>query len=671
MSEVASWSRRGAVAVLTLDNPPVNAISQAVRAALVAGVQRANADDDVAALVVICAGRTFFAGADLREFGKPSTTPFLTEVVDTIEASGKPVVAAIHGNALGGGLEVAMACHYRVAAPDAKLGLPEVKLGLMPGARGTQHLPRLVGVENALEIIALGNPVSATSAMDMGLVDAVADGDLLEAACAVATEAMARPPRRTRDLVAQALHASVYDDFAQRNAKKFRGLDAPPAIINSIRAATELPFAEGAAREREIFLKLRAGPQNEALRHGFFAEREAAKIPGLDGVEPRKINCAGVVGSGLMGSGIAIALLGAGIPVTLYERDTAALERGSAHIRKTILGNVRASRMSQQVADQSLLDFHPIQDMSALADADLVIEAAYENLAVKQEIFAELDNVVRRGAILASNTSYLDLDAIAGATSRPADVIGLHFFSPANIMKLLEVVRGENTAPDVIASAFTLAKRIGKIAVLSGNAFGFIGNRMLAVRRKQAEAMAAEGAHPAQVDAVIEKFGLAMGPFRVGDLAGLDLGWTAENSASATIRECLCEAGRRGQKTGAGFYDYDEQGKPAPSAEALAIIAAFARDSGIAQREFTDGEILDRLLWPMVDEGAKILAEGIALRQSDIDVVWLNGYGWPAWTGGPMFHAQQKGFAVVCERLKAGGYAPSEALLNLAKGQRE
>lgn len=669
MGELASWNIDGDIAVLTLDNPPVNAISAAVRAALIDGVRRAEADPAVRALLIACAGRTFFAGADLKEFGKPSVEPFLTEVVDTIEASAKPVVAAIHGTALGGGLEIAMACHYRVATVAAKLGLPEVKLGLMPGARGTQHLPRLVGVERALEIIALGDPVGANDAKDMGLVDALADGDLVTTACEFARGIAVNPPRRTREQVAIQVDARVYGEFARKHARKFRGLDAPPAIIASIRAATELPFDEGARREREIFLKLRAGPQNEALRYVFFAEREAAKVPGLKGVQPREIASVGVIGSGTMGSGIAIAILSAGLPVTLYERDAAALERGMAHIRKTLAGNVAAGRMSQGEVDAALAGLSPVQEMAALAEVDLVIEAAYETIAVKRDIFAALDAVARPGAILATNTSYLDIDAIAAATTRPTDVIGLHFFSPANVMKLLEVVRGEATSPDVIATAFTLARQLRKVAVLSGNAWGFIGNRMLAVRRKEAEAMAVEGASPAQIDGVIEQFGLAMGPFRVGDLAGLDLGWSAETSTGSTIRERLNEAGRRGQKAGAGFYDYDENRRPVPSQAALDIIAGFARDQGITQRSFDDAEVLDRLLWPMVDEGAKILAEGIALRESDIDVVWLNGYGWPAWTGGPMFHARQTGFGEVVRRLEAMGLPASGALKALAREQ--
>lgn len=665
MGQIASWAKDDTVAILTFDNPPVNAISAEVRVALVQGIKRAQADQEVQALVIACAGRTFFAGADLREFGKPSTQPFLTEVVDSLEACSKPVVAAIHGTALGGGLEIAMGCHYRVAALSAKMGLPEVKLGLMPGARGTQHLPRLVGIEKALEIIALGDPVTAADALTLGLVDEIAEGDLVSAASAFARTVIGKP-RRTRDLVAAKVTEDVYESFGARHARKFRGLDAPPAIIASVRAATELPFEEGAAREREIFLKLREGPQNEALRYVFFAEREASKVPGLEGVEPRTVESAAVIGSGTMGSGIAIALLSAGFPVVLFEKNHGALERGTTHIRNALEANARAGRMTTEEAEGALARLMPTGDMAALKDADLIIEAAYETMVVKREIFGALDSIVKPGALLASNTSYLDIDVIAAATSRPQDVLGMHFFSPANIMKLLEIVRGTKTAPDAIATAFDLAKRIGKISVLSGNAYGFIGNRMLAVRRKEAESMAAEGAVPAQIDAVLERFGFPMGPFRMGDLAGLDLGWTAETSTGSTIRERLCESGRRGQKCGKGFYDYAEDRKPVPSAEALEIIADFARDTGIAQRSFTEEEILDRLLWPMVDEGAKLVDEGIAMRESDIDVVWLNGYGWPAWTGGPMFHARRTGFAEVCCRLQALGYMPSKALCGLA-----
>ncbi|MEQ6333658.1 3-hydroxyacyl-CoA dehydrogenase NAD-binding domain-containing protein [Sphingobium sp. MK2] len=662
MGEVASWNVTDGVAVLTIENPPVNAVSAAVRSALIDAIARADADENVCALVIACAGRTFFAGADLKEFGQPPVPPFLTEVVDGIEASTKPVVAAIHGAALGGGLEIAMGCHYRVAAPDAKLGLPEVKLALMPGARGTQHLPRLVGVEKALEIIALGDSISAVVAKAIGLVDELTDGDLVEAAVALAHREMGKSPRRTRDQVAVPVPDAIYEAFAAKYARKFRGLDAPPVIIASVRAATQLPFDEGARRERDAFLKLRDGPQHAAMRHVFFAEREAAKVPGLEGVEPRKIDSAGVIGAGTMGSGIAVTLLSAGIEVILFEREAAALERGVARIREVIEGNVRSGRMDRANGDAALASLRQTLVMADLANVDVIVEAAFETMEVKQAIFIELDRVMRPGAVLASNTSYLDIDDIAAATTRPQDVVGLHFFSPANIMKLLEVVRGAKTAPDVLATALALARRIGKVAVVSGNAWGFIGNRMLAVRRREAEAMVVEGASPEQVDHVLEAFGFPMGPLKVGDLSGLDLGWSIEMSTGSTIRERLCEAGRRGQKTGKGFYDYDDARQPVPSPQAEAIIARFAQDEGIVRRAFDDTEILDRLLWPMVDEGARILAEGIAARASDIDVVWLNGYGWPVWTGGPIFHARQTGIDEVCRRLERLGRQPSDAL---------
>lgn len=663
MSELAQWSVEDGVAVLTIDNPPVNAISAAVRQAIVDGVARADADDSVSALVLACAGRTFFAGADLKEFGKPSVPPFLTEVVDALEALRKPVVAAIHGSALGGGLEIAMGCHYRVATTSAKLGLPEVKLALMPGARGTQHLPRLVGVEKALEIIALGDPVSAEDAHVAGLVDHLVGGDdLLVQAIAYARSKIGYPPRRTRDLSVVPVPDSVYENFAKRHARKFRGFDAPGAIINSVRAATELPFEEGALKERETFLKLRSGPQNEAMRYVFFAEREAQKVPALEGVMPRPIASTGVIGAGTMGCGITIALLSAGLPVTIYERDAQALERGIERIHRTFADNVKSGRSTAERAEAALTGLRSATEMQLLSDVDLVIEAAYETMEVKQAIFGELDGLLKPGAILASNTSYLDLDRIAAATQRPQDVVGLHFFSPANIMKLLEIVRGSDTAPDVLATALALAKRIGKVAVVAANAWGFIGNRMLIVRRREAEAMVVEGATPGQVDGVLEAFGFPMGALRVSDLAGLDLGWSAETSTGATLRERLCEAGRRGQKTNAGFYDYLEDRKPSFSPEAEAICKKFASDNGIAQRTFTDEEILDRLLWPMVNEGARLLSEGVAMRASDIDVVWLNGYGWPVWTGGPMFFAKQFGIAEVCRRLEKIGHAPSESL---------
>jgi len=658
----------GGVAILAPSVPLGGVSAEAYCAALAEAVRRALADPSVNALVHAITGDLL---ADAAGLSQPAGSAALSALIDRIEDAPKPVIAALVGPAASGGLALALACHARVAAADARFGFPEVKLGLMPAGRATQYLPRLVGVENALTLAATGNLVGAAEAREMGLVDTVSAGDVVEAACALAQSAAGSAMRRTRDLAAQQAADTVYAAFASKHARQLRGLDAPKAAIAAVRAAAELPLEQGLRLEQESQRALAGGPQHKALLHARQAERAAAVAAGMEDVPARTITTTAVIGSGTMGSGIAIALLSAGLPVTLFERDPAALERGVAHIGKVLAGNVRAGRMSAEAADAALAALAPTTDMAKLASVDLVIEAAYETMAVKQDIFGALDKVAKPGAILASNTSYLDLDQIAAATTRPQDVIGLHFFSPANVMKLLEIVRGAATSPEVIVTAFALAQRLRKIAVLSGNAWGFIGNRMLAVRRREAESMAAEGASPAQVDGVIERFGLAMGPFRVGDLAGLDLGWSAETSTGATIRERLCEAGRRGQKTGAGFYDYDEARKPSPSDAVLEIIAGFARDNGIVQRPFTDDEVLDRLLWPMVDEGARILAEGIAQRESDIDAVWLNGYGWPVWTGGPMFHARQTGFAEVVRRLEAMGRIPSAALVALADGESE
>ena len=665
MSDISQFAVSDGIAVLMIDNPPVNALSQAVRAALLEAVGRTAADGEVRALVIACARRTFFAGADITEFGRPTATPALTDVVDAIEACDKPVCAAIHGTTLGGGLEVALACHYRVATRDAKLGLPEVKLGLIPGARGTQRLPRLVGINKALEMIALGEPIAAPEALALGLVDEIAEGDLLTSARALAGRVSGESPRRTRDRAVPHHDGSAVDAFMTRNARKFRGLEAPKAAVALVRAAAELSFDEGAARERETFLQLRDGPQSEALRHVFFAERQAAKVPGLEDARERAVASVGVVGGGTMGTGISIALLSAGLRVTMVERDPAALERAVTSIAKTLDGNAAAGRISAEAAARAKSALTPALATARLAEVDLVIEAAFETMEVKRTIFTELDKVARPDAILATNTSYLDIDAIAQVTSRPSNFLGLHFFSPANIMKLLEIVRGRETAPDVLATAIALGRRIGKVPVVSGNAPGFIGNRMLAVRRQEAEEMVLQGASPSQVDRVLEEFGFPMGPFRMADLAGLDLGWSAERSTGSTIRERLCEAGRRGQKTAAGFYDYDDNRKSAPSPAAEDIIAGFARDKGVERRRFEDQEILDRLLWPMVDEGARLLDEGIALRASDIDVVWINGYGWPAWTGGPMFHARRAGAAAVFGALERIGREPSAGLTKL------
>jgi 3-hydroxyacyl-CoA dehydrogenase len=666
---VSTFSVKDGIAVLSIDNPPVNALSQPVREAILTAIRNSEADPDAKALVITCAGRTFFAGAEVHEFNTPPSEPFLPDLVEALQDCSKPAVAAIHGTALGGGLEVALACHHRVAAPSAKLGLPEVKLGLIPGARGTQLLPRFVGVDKALAMMALGEPISATAARDLGLVDTLIDDDLLAGAMAFAAGVVGSSVAPARERPVPSCAPDAFERFMAQNARKLRGLDAPLAIVESVRNAAELPYAEAAERERELFLKLRDGPQSKALRHVFTAERKTAKLPELAGIAPRAVNAVGIVGAGTMGTGIAINFLLRGIPVTLVEQAAENLERGLNAIRKVIAGNVNSGRTTQEAADRALGLLTPTLDYSDLAGADLLIEAAFETMPVKTAVFRRFAEVAKPGAILATNTSYLDVDEIAAAGGRPADTVGLHFFSPANIMKLLEIVKGAETAPDVLATAFDLARLIGKIPVLSGNAHGFIGNRMLAVRRREAEAMIAEGASPYDCDRVIEAFGLPMGPFRIGDLAGLDLGWSAETSTGSTIRERLCEAGRRGQKTGKGFYDYDENRRPSPSPEALAIIAGFVRDLAVPQRSFTDSEIFARLVWSMVNEGAEIVASGIARSADDVDVVWLNGYGWPAHTGGPMFHAAQVGYARVAEELLNVGIEPTGALLDLAAGQ--
>lgn len=640
-ADVARFDVDGSIAVVTIDSPPVNALGQPVRQALQNAVERLAEDDNIDALVIRCAGRTFFAGADIREFGQPLLPPALYQLADAIEASSKPIVAAIHGTALGGGLEVAMACHFRVAATSAKLGLPEVTLGLLPGAGGTQRLPRLVGVEKALAMMLSGTPVGAVEAEAINLVDRLcAEDTLLQNAVAIAREAAdgTRPVRRTRDRAVDlaALDAQCAAAAKGRNAH----LDAPRAILRVVREGLRLSWEDAQALNRAAFQQLRDGAQSRALRHIFFAERASANVPGIDATTPvLPVERVGVIGAGTMGRGIAASFLLAGMPVVLVEQDETALSAGAAAIRAIFARNEQTGRMSSADAERAEALLSSSLGYDALVDADLIVEAAYETMEVKRAIFSRLDAIAKPGAILATNTSYLDVDAIAAITSRPESVVGLHFFSPANIMKLLEIVRGARTSPAVLATALRVAKRIGKIPVVAGVCYGFIGNRMLAARRRKVEQMIAEGASPYAIDAVAEEFGFAMGPFRVADLAGLDLGWSRAQSTGSTIRERLCELDRRGQKTGAGFYDYDEARKPVPSALVEQLIADFAADKGIARREWTREELLDGLLSPLIEEGKAILAEGIALRASDIDTVWVHGYGWPRWRGGPMFHA--------------------------------
>lgn len=651
--------RAGSVVVVTCDNPPVNALGHAVRAGLAAAVAEAAGDPAVVAIVIACAGRTFFAGADITEFGKPPLSPSLPEVVTAIERSAKPVIAAIHGTVLGGGLEIALGCHYRVAVPSAKLGLPEVKLGLLPGAGGTQRLPRVVGVPEALSMIVSGNPISAGHAAEAGLVDQlVAESNLVSEAIAFAETVASRashPVASLRDdrLQEARLDPGLFDRFVEQQGKKIKGLDAPTACIRAIRAAIELPFNEGVKLERQLFLDLVAGTQSKALRHVFFAERAAAKIDDLPpGTAAQPIDKVGIVGAGTMGSGIATAFLMAGMPVTLVETNAEALERGTATIRRNLDSAVKRRRLSVGASEQLLAQLSPTLEFDALRDCDLAIEAVFENMEVKQDVFRRLDATVKPGAILATNTSYLDVDAIAAATARPDCVVGLHFFSPAHIMKLLEVVRSASTAPAVLATAMAAAKRLGKTAVVSRVCHGFIGNRMLIQQRKQAEALALEGARISDIDHTLVEFGLPMGAFQMIDLAGVDIGWHRDPSRVETIREALCAAGRWGQKTGKGFYDYDSNGNRTESPEVQAIIADFAERRKVRQREIGADEMLQRQLMPMVNEGALILEDSIAQRASDIDTVWINGYGWPDQTGGPMFWADTLGLGKVVEKLR-------------------
>jgi len=676
---VVSTRKDGDVLVISSNNPPVNALGHAVRVGLAEGLAQAASDSGVKAVVIRCDGRTFFAGADITEFGKGSASPpSLPELVDSIEASAKPVVAAIHGTALGGGLEVALGCHYRVAVPSAKLGLPEVKLGILPGAGGTQRLPRVIGVEAALPIIVSGDPISATDGEAKGLIDKIVGESTLEAdAIAFAREVAGRKEHpvasRRTDRIADAIRdPAVFDRFRTEYARRLKGFEAPEACIQAVKAAVELPFADGIKRERELFLKLVTGDQSRALRHVFFAERAAAKIDDIPADTPLiPIKKVGVLGAGTMGGGITMNFLSAGIPVTIVEREQAALDRGVSIIRKNYENTAKKGRLTADQVEKAMALLTPTLSYEDLADCDLVIEAVFENMDIKKDVFRKLDGIVKQGAILASNTSYLNVDEIAAVTKRPQDVIGLHFFSPANVMRLLEIVRGAKTSAPVLKTSMELSKKIGKVAVVAGVCDGFIGNRMLAQRQREAQKLILEGAKPWDVDRVLVSFGFPMGPFQMSDLAGLDIGWSAETSKSATVRDVLCERGRRGQKTGKGFYDYDENRRPSPSPETEEIIASFVAKSGRAQRKVDDQEILERLLYPMVNEGAKILEEKMAQRASDIDIVWLNGYGWPSYTGGPMFWADLVGLDKIAPRLEAYGVEPAALLKRkAAAGER-
>jgi len=667
MSSPISTERQGNVLVIISDNPPVNALGQAVRQGIAHGIQQAGDDDGIEAVVIRCNGRTFFAGADITEFGKPPKGPSLPEVCDMIEASEKPVVAAIHGTALGGGCEIALACHYRIAVPPAKIGLPEVKLGLIPGAAGTQRLPRLVGAEAALPIVVTGVPIGAKKAESIGLIDTIIGETSLEKdAVAFAKTKIGQPlPRASQGTANEdgVKNPNIFDEFRANNGRKLRGFDAPNAGIEAVKAAGEMSFADGVKKERELFTKLMTGTQSAAMRHYFFAERAANKIDDVPADTPLiPINKVGIIGAGTMGGGIAMNFLSAGIEIVILEMKQEALDRGMAVMRKNYENTAKRGRMTAEQVEAAMGLLTGTLEYDDLADCDLVIEAVYENMEVKKEVFAKLDSVVKLGAILASNTSYLNIDEIATATERPGYVLGLHFFSPANVMKLLEIVRGEKTRHDVLATAMKLAKKIGKVAAVSGVCPGFIGNRMLSPRQQQANQLIMEGANYWDIDDVLLEFGFPMGPFQMGDLAGIDIGWHRDPSKVTTVREALCAAGRFGQKAGKGFYDYDERRSRTPSDEVKKIISDFAEKEGQKQRDIPKEEIKQRLLYPMVNEGAKILEEKMAQRASDIDVVWINGYGWPLYTGGPMFWADSVGLDTVVAGLEKHNLPVSDYL---------
>ena len=654
MTSPVNYTLTDNIGVITIDSPPVNALSQAVRQGIMDALDVADSDASEAVLI-ICDGRTFIAGADISEFGKPLLDPWLPEVVNRIEATAKPVVAAIHGTALGGGFEVALSAHYRCAVATAKVGLPEVKLGLLPGAGGTQRTPRLAGVEAALQLMTSGVPIAAAQAMDVGLIDRIVEGDLYDGALDWTRELLAdgAKPRRTSEQEIPTFDTAVFDGYRATLAKRARGQIAPQSIVDCVEAAATLPFADGLALEREKFSELMNGEQSAALRHFFFAERQAAKVDGLAKDTPtRPVESVGVIGGGTMGGGIAMSFANAGIAVTMIEISDEALERGMSIIDRNYAGSVKRGKLSGEKAAACRALITGSTDYASLAEVDMVIEAVFEDPNLKKEIFAKLDAVCKPGAILATNTSYQDVDAIAAATKRPEDVVGTHFFSPAHIMKLLEVVRGAKTADDVLATCMKLAKRIRKVPVVSGVCYGFIGNRMLQPYGQQSQLLLLEGATPEQVDGAMEAWGMAMGPLRVFDLAGLDVGYKAREALSdeekgepATYRvpDLLVEAGRLGQKSGAGFYTYDENRKPSPDPAVHEIIEQAAADLSVERRDIGDEEIVTRLIGALVDEGRKIVDEGIAQRSSDIDVVYVYGYGFPAHRGGPMFYASASG----------------------------
>ena len=675
MIALATLAIEDGVAVVTIDNPPVNALGAALRRALFDRLEEAFAAPDAQAVVLICAGRTFIAGADIGELGKPAALPTFFDLFDLIEDGPKPVIAAIHGTALGGGFEFALVCHYRIATQSARVGLPEVTLGILPGAGGTQRVPRLAGAAAALDILTSGRHVRAPEALDLALVDAVVPDQALRAAAIAFAQDVIRkgaPRPRIRDRTGVEARPELFAEFRKTNAQRFRGLKAPEAIVSLVEAAAALPFDDGMAREQAAFDTLVASTESEALRYNFFAERETVRVPDIrDDIRPIDIRTVGIIGAGTMGSGIAINFLNAGLPVTLVETSAAALDRGVGNIRRVYETSAKKGRLTRRQVDERLRLLTPTIDIGSVAAADLVIEAVFESLEVKRDIFARLDRIVRPEAILASNTSFLNLDAIAAATGNPGRVVGLHFFSPANVMRLLEVVRGTQTAKPVIATAMALARRIGKVPVLSRTCPGFIANRLLAPRGAQADALALEGTPIATIDRVLFDYGFAMGHFQMMDLVGLDV--VGREGNERTAMGDLVAAGRLGQKQNGGYYDYDAARRPTPSPLADRIIGDVAQARGVTQAPTLGADaLLARLLYPVVNEGARILEEGIALRASDIDVAAVLGYNWPVYTGGPMFWAGAVGLDRVVAGLRdleashGAAFRPADLLVDLA-----
>ena len=652
INDVTTIEKDGNISIITLNSPPVNALSAPVREGLHKGITEARNDGESEAIIIICEGRTFIAGADISEFGKEPKGPSLFEVQEFIEDSNKPVIAAIHGTALGGGLEVALTCHYRIAVPSAKCGLPEVNLGLLPGAGGTQRLPRVVGVEKALQMVTSGQHVPAKQCLEMGLVDEIANEDgLREDSINFAKKIVSenRPLVKISEMndkvEAARGNENIFTDFRASIARRARGFLAPEYNIQCIEAAVNNSFDEGIKIERKLFMELVTGTQSAAQRYAFFAQRQVAKIPDIEpDTEIKPFSSIGVIGAGTMGGGISMNFANVGIPVTIIEQSQENLDKGLGIIRKNYENTANKGRITFEDVEKRTNLIKGSTDINDLSNCDLIIEAVFENMDLKKDIFKTLDNIAKKGAILATNTSALDVNEIAAQTSRPEDVIGLHFFSPANVMRLLEIVRGEKTSKSVVATSMKMAKSIGKVAAVVGVCPGFVGNRILAQRQREANKLILEGAMPWEVDDALFDFGFPMGPFAMSDLAGLDIGWDEDLSTGDTLRDKLCEAGRLGQKTGKGFYIYDEKRNKSPDTEVEKLIIEFSEKHQIKRREISKEEILERCLYPMINEGFKILEEGMAIRASDIDIVWINGYGWPMYEGGPMFYGQLIGY---------------------------